>query len=115
MREHGVPIPHLSHGQVTLEHCRFINGIMCTNSNFQVMTKELTPETEIPWWRIPKSVKIRVIVRDQKGSAEGYCSFRVPWMICVNRQFMRHCTDREDSKRPAMMSRWVLYFKPSGL
>uniref|UniRef100_A0A8R1I2M6 BAAT/Acyl-CoA thioester hydrolase C-terminal domain-containing protein n=3 Tax=Caenorhabditis japonica TaxID=281687 RepID=A0A8R1I2M6_CAEJA len=68
MKEHGEPMPHLSHGQVTLEHCRFINGVMCSNRNFQVMTEQLTPETEIPWHRIPTDVKIRVI-----GSVDDLC------------------------------------------
>ncbi|EFO86452.1 hypothetical protein CRE_01204 [Caenorhabditis remanei] len=68
MKENGETIPHLSHGQVMLEHCQFINGVMCSHRNFQIMTEKLTPETEIPWWRIPSDVKIRVI-----GSVDDLC------------------------------------------
>ncbi|ULU10203.1 hypothetical protein L3Y34_014488 [Caenorhabditis briggsae] len=68
MQENGEPIPHLSHGQVTLEHCQFINGVMCSHRNFQIMTEKLTPETEIPWSRIPTDVKIRVL-----GSVDDLC------------------------------------------
>ncbi|CAI5439858.1 unnamed protein product [Caenorhabditis angaria] len=69
MKENGKTMPHLSHGQVSLETMRFRNGILLTDKNFQYLTKELTDETEIPWGRIPTDVKMRVI-----GSVDDTCS-----------------------------------------
>ncbi|CAB3408154.1 unnamed protein product [Caenorhabditis bovis] len=47
----------------------FLNTIMCTYKCFKEITKDLTPETEIPWHRIPRDTKFRLI-----GSVDDLCA-----------------------------------------